>query len=107
MAVGLRASGNSVCSASPHGPPPNVYLAAPPFYPVGPELMAAKAGRLGGTGDVYGLTIRDARAISMSDQIRGTIWLTNTYNADSSPFITIPISRELSDQLATQRLQMM
>ncbi|MCJ1473156.1 hypothetical protein MMC13_001807 [Lambiella insularis] len=59
------------------------------------------------TGDVYRLTIQDAQAITVSDQIRGTILLTNTYNAHSSPFITIPISRELSDQLATQRLQMM
>lgn len=54
-------------------------------------------------GDAYGLTIEDARAITVSDQVRGNIWLTYTYNAPSFSFITIPISQELSDQLASQR----
>lgn len=54
-------------------------------------------------GDAYGLSIEEARGIVMSDQIRGNVWLTNTYNAQSFSFITIPISQELSDQLTFQR----
>ncbi|KAK2752221.1 hypothetical protein FQN54_008153 [Arachnomyces sp. PD_36] len=58
------------------------------------------------TGDVYELTVEDAQAVTVSDQIRGQIWLTNTlYN--STPFITIPVSRELSYRYATQRPRVM
>jgi hypothetical protein len=54
-------------------------------------------------GDVYGLTVEDARTVAMSDQIRGNVSLTYTYAAGTFPFIIIPISHELSDQLASQR----
>ncbi|KAE8334211.1 hypothetical protein BDV24DRAFT_170426 [Aspergillus arachidicola] len=57
------------------------------------------------TGAVYQLTIKDAQAITMSDHIRGGIWLTNTYNMNFPPFVTIPISQEMSDRFATRCLQ--
>jgi hypothetical protein len=58
-------------------------------------------------GDVYGLTVEDVQTVAMSDQIRGNVWLTYTYNARSFSFVTIPISQELSDQLASQRLRIL
>jgi hypothetical protein len=54
-------------------------------------------------GDIYELTVEDAQATTISDQIRGKIWLTDTYYANTSPIITIPISEELRDQFAIQR----
>ena len=59
------------------------------------------------TGDVYELTIGDAQAAAVSDQIQGQIWLTDPYKVDAAPFITVPISRDLSNQIATQRVQIM
>ena len=59
------------------------------------------------TGDVYELSVSDARAVVGSDQLRGRIYLTNTYSVESNPFIMIQISRELSHQYATQRQQVM
>ena len=59
------------------------------------------------TGSVYELTIGDAQAAAMSGKIRGQIWLTDPYEVDASPFITVPISRDLSNQIATQRVQIM
>lgn len=59
------------------------------------------------TGDVYELTVADAQGVVMSDHLRGQIYLTNTYRVESAPFITIPISRELSDHFAAQRRQIM
>ncbi|EER41757.1 conserved hypothetical protein [Histoplasma capsulatum H143] len=57
------------------------------------------------TGSAYQLTVKDAQAVTASDQIRGQIWLTNTYNMNFPPFITIPISQEMSDKFATQLQQ--
>ena len=71
----------------------------------GSVTVPAQSGAL--TGEVYGLTVADAQAIAISNQIRGGIWLTNPYEADSYPFITIPISKKLSLQLAAQRPRMM
>jgi hypothetical protein len=59
------------------------------------------------TGDVYELTVADAQGVVISDHLRGQIYLTNTYRVESVPFITIPISRELSDHFAAQRRQIM
>lgn len=47
------------------------------------------------TGDVYELTIEDARAITLSDNICGKIWLTDTYGGNTTSFITIPVSDEV------------
>ncbi|OAT07879.1 hypothetical protein BDBG_03897 [Blastomyces gilchristii SLH14081] len=57
------------------------------------------------TGAAYQLTVKDAQAVTASDQIRGQIWLTNTYNMNFPPFVTIPISQEMSDKFATQLQQ--
>ncbi|KAG4414251.1 hypothetical protein IFR04_012623 [Cadophora malorum] len=59
------------------------------------------------TGDVYELTFQDVQAVITSDQIRGRMWLTDTYDVNTSPFITIPISRKLRDQFTSQRLKTM
>ncbi|KAK2796448.1 hypothetical protein FQN50_009559 [Emmonsiellopsis sp. PD_5] len=59
------------------------------------------------TGDVYELTIEDARTIAMSDQIGGGIWLTDSYDANTASFITIPISDELKTQFIIQRPRVM
>lgn len=59
------------------------------------------------TGDVYELTAKDLATVTKSDQIKGRIWLTNTYYINSAPFITIEVSRKLSDQLIEGRLQIM
>lgn len=58
------------------------------------------------TGDVYELTVDDARMIAMSEQISGRIWLTDTYE-NSTSFITIPISHELTGQFIIQRPRVM
>ncbi|KAM5476979.1 hypothetical protein MauCBS54593_000250 [Microsporum audouinii] len=59
------------------------------------------------TGSVYGLSEKDVRDALCSREIQGQIWLTITYNANNSPFITIPISRKLSYRLAAQCPRMM
>ncbi|KAI9749078.1 MAG: hypothetical protein M4579_007013 [Chaenotheca gracillima] len=59
------------------------------------------------TGEVYGLTAQDARAIAMSNQDQGAIWLTVPFEMGSKPFITIPISRDTSRQYAAKRQRIM
>lgn len=59
------------------------------------------------TGDVYELTQDDTVNILMAAQIRGSIFLTNTYDMETPAFITVPISRELSSQYAAEREQIM
>ncbi|KAF2175342.1 hypothetical protein K469DRAFT_743379 [Zopfia rhizophila CBS 207.26] len=58
-------------------------------------------------GDVYELTVDDARTIATGDQIRGKIYMTDPHDIKSSPFITVSISKEMSEWFATQRPQMM
>ncbi|KAI9749789.1 MAG: hypothetical protein M4579_006739 [Chaenotheca gracillima] len=58
-------------------------------------------------GRVYNLSVEDIQTVATSDQIRGQIWLTNPYTRNSSPFITVPISRGLSNELATIRVRVM
>jgi len=59
------------------------------------------------TGDVYELTLDDARTAVALDGMCGKIWLTDPHNDGSSPFITLRITHELSKQLATRRPQVM
>jgi len=58
-------------------------------------------------GAVFELTVEDAQAIAVSNQIKGDVWLTHPYGMDSNPFISIPISRELSIHFTKQRPRMM
>jgi hypothetical protein len=59
------------------------------------------------TGYVCELTIEDAQAVTVSDQIRGQIWLTYPYNTSSMPFLTIPITPESARQYVETRPQIM
>lgn len=59
------------------------------------------------TGDVYELTMDDARAITNSDQVGGKVWLTDPYDANTASFITIPISDELKTRFIIQRPRLM
>ncbi|KAB8227918.1 uncharacterized protein BDW43DRAFT_316427 [Aspergillus alliaceus] len=59
------------------------------------------------TGDVYELDIGDIeQALRSREHIRGKAWLTDTY-ANTSSFITIPISDELTRRLIIQRRRVM
>ncbi|QSS51300.1 hypothetical protein I7I53_06589 [Histoplasma capsulatum var. duboisii H88] len=51
------------------------------------------------TGDVYELNLQDIRDIIESGQISGVIWLTDTYGVNTTSFVTIPVSNELTDRL--------
>lgn len=55
------------------------------------------------TGDVYELAPEDIRQIIASDQISGKIWLTDTYGVNTTSFVTIPITNELTNQLIIHR----
>ncbi len=59
------------------------------------------------TGDVYELTVEDARKVATSDQIAGQILLTDTYGRNTKSFITIPISEELTREFIIQRQRVM
>jgi hypothetical protein len=59
------------------------------------------------TGDVYELTHDEAGQIVQSGQVMGTIWLTDTYGANTTSFVTIRISNELTDQLIIGRPRIM
>jgi len=56
-------------------------------------------------GDVYELSPEDAQAVS--DQIRFQMWLTDPYDDNTKPFVTIPISWKLRDEFISQRPKMM
>ena len=51
---------------------------------------------------MYELTVEDAQAVVVSDQIRGKIWLTDTYGDNITSFITILVSDELTNQIIIQ-----
>ncbi|KAJ5291519.1 hypothetical protein N7478_000770 [Penicillium angulare] len=55
------------------------------------------------TGDVYELNLQDIRDIIDSGQISGAIWLTDTYGVNTTSFVTIPVSNELTDRLILHR----
>lgn len=55
------------------------------------------------TGDVYELDWQDIRDIIGSGQISGAIWLTDTYGVNTTSFVTIPVSNELTDRLILHR----
>ncbi|KAJ5971790.1 uncharacterized protein N7479_001708 [Penicillium vulpinum] len=55
------------------------------------------------TGDVYELNVQDIRDIIESGQISGAVWLTDTYGVNTTSFVTIPVSNELTDQLILHR----
>jgi hypothetical protein len=57
------------------------------------------------TGDVYGLSPADAPAVIA--EIQGQMWLTDPYDDNTQPFVTIPISWKLRDQIILQRPRMM
>jgi hypothetical protein len=61
------------------------------------------------TGDVYELTIEDARTVTvaLSNHLVGKIYLTDTYETSTASFITIPISDELTSRLVEQRQRVM
>jgi len=59
------------------------------------------------TGDVYELTVEDAREVVRSEQIAGKIWLTDTYGGNTHSFITIPIRDEMTRELIIQRQRVM
>jgi hypothetical protein len=46
------------------------------------------------TGYVCELSIEDTRAVTLSGQINGTVWLTYPHNTSSMPFLTVPIFPE-------------
>ncbi|KAH6719537.1 hypothetical protein BKA61DRAFT_669865 [Leptodontidium sp. MPI-SDFR-AT-0119] len=71
------------------------------------KLPMVQAGRPSLTGDVYELTLEDARMVVISDQVPGKIWLTDTFEANYSSFITIPISDELTRRFIIQRPRVM
>ncbi|KAI3051399.1 hypothetical protein CBS147353_11601 [Aspergillus niger] len=55
-------------------------------------------------GDVYELSIDDIKKIvAMPGQIAGIIRLTDPYNKYQSSFVTIPLSKELTDSLIINR----
>jgi len=47
------------------------------------------------------------RTLATSDQIHGRILLTDPYEMEYLPFITVQISKDLRFRLATQRVQIM
>lgn len=55
------------------------------------------------TGDVYVLNLQDIQDIIESGQISGAIWLTDTYGVNTTSFVTIPVSNELTDRLILHR----
>ncbi|KAJ5152422.1 hypothetical protein N7492_009702 [Penicillium capsulatum] len=55
------------------------------------------------TGDVYVLNLQDIQDITESGQISGAIWLTDTYGVNTTSFVTIPVSNELTDRLILHR----
>jgi hypothetical protein len=59
------------------------------------------------TGDVYELTREDIQNIIRSEEITGTVWLTDTYGAHTASFITIRISNELTNRLIIGRPKIM
>ena len=59
------------------------------------------------TGRVFELTLQDAQAIVMSDQVLGGVWLTEPYRSQSLPSITITVSEELCAYFSAQRNRVM
>ena len=61
------------------------------------------------TGDVYELTIEDARTVTvaLSNHLVGKIYLTDTYETSTASFITIPISDELTSRFIEQLQRVM
>ncbi|KAL2812031.1 hypothetical protein BDW59DRAFT_167902 [Aspergillus cavernicola] len=59
------------------------------------------------SGRVFALTHEDARAVVMSNQISGGVWMTDPYDNASLSFITIPISDEIALSFSVQRRQVM
>ncbi|KAE8310960.1 hypothetical protein BDV41DRAFT_543143 [Aspergillus transmontanensis] len=54
-------------------------------------------------GDVYELSLEDLKQIIESGHISGSIILTDTYGVNTTSFITIKITNELTDKLITNR----
>lgn len=57
-------------------------------------------------GYIFELTPADLQSVATSDQIQGSILLTDPYEHNCSPFITVRISKELRSYFATQRVQL-
>ncbi|OJD20519.1 hypothetical protein ACJ73_08143 [Blastomyces percursus] len=57
------------------------------------------------SGRVFELTLHDVQAILMSGQAGSKVWLTETYDNQSLPFIAINISQEMCNYFSTQRHQ--
>jgi hypothetical protein len=70
--------------------------------PVNNHTIVSTNQQVSHVGDIYELTLEDARAIVLSDQVRGQIWLTDSYDPNAISFILIPISDELKTQYIIQ-----
>ncbi|KAJ5778390.1 hypothetical protein N7520_001636 [Penicillium odoratum] len=79
----------------------------PPAVVMSPDLSTFQPGKQQDidplTGDVYELNVQDIRDIIQSGQISGPVWLTDTYGVNTTSFVTIPVSNELTDQLILHR----
>ncbi|KAH7370304.1 hypothetical protein BKA65DRAFT_14196 [Rhexocercosporidium sp. MPI-PUGE-AT-0058] len=81
-------------------PPGDVHRLTPVNAP--PVLPESAPGL---TGDVYGLTPTDAPAVVA--EVHGQMWLTDPYDDNTQPFVTMQISWKLRDQIISQRPKMM
>ncbi|KAK9847084.1 hypothetical protein MYU51_020485 [Penicillium brevicompactum] len=79
----------------------------PPAVVTSPDLSTFQPGKRQDidplTGDVYELNVQDIRDIIESGQVSGAIWLTDTYGVNTTSFVTIPVSNELTDRLILHR----
>ncbi|KAI2740878.1 hypothetical protein DTO013E5_8357 [Penicillium roqueforti] len=79
----------------------------PPAVVTSPDLSTFQPGKQQDidplTGDVYELNLQDIRDIIESGQISGAVWLTDTYGVNTTSFVTIPVSNELTDRLILHR----
>lgn len=58
-------------------------------------------------GRVFALTHEDVRAVAISNQISGQVWMTDPYDNASFSFISMPITDEISLYFSTRRRQIM
>jgi len=59
------------------------------------------------SGRVFALTMDDIQFVINSNQVAGSIWMTEPYDNESSPFITITISPGACLFFGAQRHQVM
>jgi hypothetical protein len=87
--------------------PPVPVLDNQSLAPVNNHMIISTNQQASLVGDIYELTLQDARAIVLSDQVRGQIWLTDSYDPNTISFISIPISDELKTQYIIQHSMVM